>query len=461
MASRLKMENPSFKTAFEADTDLQQYRSNALSLFALSLYLRLDDISDFAASAISEGPDDKKVDICYLDLNEKRAVIAQSYFAERWSKKSAPANKASDLNTAMAWLLSVGDDRIPAHLRTKAIDLRRALMHGDIDRLELLYIHNCQESANVDGELKAAAEATRDKVRSLIGDKPAPVITFKEFGVKTIEDLYKSRDSEILVDEWLSVPTSILAREDGAEWHAVLASVPGTWVQGLYKTHGDRLFSANYRDYLGSSNRRGNINYQITQTAESEPYNFWVYNNGITALTHEMKIRGKRIKIRGLSIINGAQTSGALSEAKEDAAKTAKVMIRFVACDSRDLIDKIILYNNTQNDIRPADRRSNDPIQRNLRADFAKRGIVYIHRRSSARTPRNAITAAAIAPALCAFHGEPQVALRNARDIFNEDAVYERVFPHNLCVAHIFLVKSLSAALDLIKSELNTNTTAL
>ena len=52
-----------FKSAFEAETDLRQYQPNALSIFALSLYLRLEDIHEFAASAITEGPNDKKVDI--------------------------------------------------------------------------------------------------------------------------------------------------------------------------------------------------------------------------------------------------------------------------------------------------------------------------------------------------------------------------------------------------------------
>ena len=450
----MKNKEITFKVAFEADTELKQYGQNALSVFTLSLYLRLDDIHDFAANAITEGPNDKKADICYLDVNDKKAIIAQSYLSTDWTKVAASANKASDLNTAMAWLLSVGEDRIPAHLKTIAIDLRRALISGDINRIEIFYIHNCHESHNVNSELKAVADATRDKVQAIIGDREAPVITYKEFGLESIEELYKSRDSEILVDEWLDIPASDYVREKGDGWQAILTTVPGKWIQDLHKQHGDRLFSANYRDYLGSSKRSGNINYEITQTAESEPVNFWVYNNGITALTYEIK-HGRKKKIRGISIINGAQTSGALSEASGLSTKKTRVSIRFVECPSRDLIDKIILYNNTQNEIKPADRRSKDQIQKRLRDEFAKYGIVYVHRRSSLRTPRNAITGTSVAPALCAFHGEPQISYRNAKEIFGDDDIYERVFPRNISVEHVFLVRALSIAIDKIKSELN------
>jgi hypothetical protein len=208
-------ENPfTFKPAFEAEVDLNQYQSNALSIFALSLYLRLEDPHEFAANAITEGPDDKKVDICYLDENENRAIIAQSYLSPVWERAAAPANKASDLNTAIAWLLSASEDLIPQHLRTKATELRRAIAGGDIKRVEILFIHNCFESANVENELKAAANAARDIANSLIDDREDSIIvSYHEFGLKRVEELYRSRDSDILIDDWMDVPVSNCVKE--------------------------------------------------------------------------------------------------------------------------------------------------------------------------------------------------------------------------------------------------------
>jgi hypothetical protein len=198
--------------------------------------------------------------------------------------------------------------------------------------------------------------------------------------------------------------------------------------------------------------RKGNINNQIKTTASDEPNNFWVYNNGVTAITHELDLENSRI--RGISAINGAQTSGALGESSDTAAASTRVLLRIVECKSKQLIKNIIENNNTQNEIKPADRRSNDPTQRRLGADFTHFNVQYVHRRSALRTPRNAITAAAVAPALCAFHGDPQTALRNAKDIFGDESTYQKVFPIRIRVEHIFFISTLSSAIDKIKNEL-------
>lgn len=445
-----------FGDAFEADTDLQSYGPNALAVFAIGYYFKLQDRDEFAAGAITEGEDDKKVDLFHLDLNERRALIAQSYMANEWGRAAAPANKASDLNTAATWLISADIGHIPETLRARATDLRQAIREGEIDRIDLLYVHNCHESSNVDAELSAAARGTRDKVLALGGQAAAPiVVAYKELGLESIEHLFRSADKEILVEGWLDIPEAPLIEEHGENWRAILTSVPAKWLQELHLKHGNSLFSANYRDYLGSSRRRGNINLQITQTAEAEPLNFWVYNNGVTALTHEISLSPAK-RIRGVSIINGAQTTGALSDTKSALEPGTRVPFRVVECSNQELIDKIIRYNNTQNEIRPSDRRSGDPTQKRLREEFGAIGISYVHRRSGARLPRNAITAEAIALGLCALHGDPQTAFRNAKDIFNDDAIYDRTFPRLISIEHIYLVRTLSLALDAVKTLLQT-----
>jgi len=123
-----------FKTAYESDKLFQQYQPNGLSLFALTLYLSIEDITEFAANAITDGRNDKKIDFCFLDENEKRLIVAQGYESDNWGKASAPANKASDLNTAISWLLSANEKIIPTNLATKAKEVRNALNSGDIKR---------------------------------------------------------------------------------------------------------------------------------------------------------------------------------------------------------------------------------------------------------------------------------------------------------------------------------------
>ena len=62
----------------------------------------------------------------------------------------------------------------------------------------------------------------------------------------------------------------------GAEWRAVVATVPADQIVDLHTKYGGDLFSPNVRDYLGSRGTAANINHQIEMTAREEPGNFWV-----------------------------------------------------------------------------------------------------------------------------------------------------------------------------------------
>lgn len=127
------------------------------------------------------------------------------------------------------------------------------------------------------------------------------------------------------------------------------------------------MFSANIRDYLGSRSSDSNINNGIKSTLDNEHDNFWVYNNGLTILTHAASYdptKGK-LSFRGLSIVNGAQTTGAIGSLRKLPHADTVVQARFVATTNGDeeLIRKIIQYNNSQNKVEASDFRSTDKVQ--------------------------------------------------------------------------------------------------
>lgn len=72
-----------WQTAFDSRDDLRQYEANALGLFALALKFGLDDIDTVAADSITDGNDDKKCDIVFIDVDEGVAVIAQCYLSQK------------------------------------------------------------------------------------------------------------------------------------------------------------------------------------------------------------------------------------------------------------------------------------------------------------------------------------------------------------------------------------------
>jgi hypothetical protein len=444
--------NCQFKAAMEGDDRFKQFGNNGLLVFALVLYTRAENPEEFAAESLTDGSDDKKVDACHIDYDEHRAVVAQGYCSETWGKSAAPANKASDLNTAISWLLAVPENEIPDRIQAKARELREAVLGGEVDRIDIVYAHNCYESENVMNELRAVATAAKSQLVAMGAGAVSVVVA--ELGLNGIEDQYRSRDRDILVEDTMEVPGTVLQEQEAEDWKAIVVTVDGAWIHDLYASHGNRLFSANLRDFLGITKRFMDINAGIKQTAASEPTNFWVYNNGITALTHEIIKEGDSVSIRGISIINGAQTTGALGECRRDEAEQVEVLCRIVQCDKPEVVHRVVRYNNTQNVIRPSDLRSNDAIQKRLLDEFKNIGLSYVHRRSGPKAPRNAISAEPTGVALCAFHGDIQTAARNRRDIFLTDAVYERVFRSNLSAEHVYLVNALSSAFDALKLRL-------
>src|SRR6185437_2114394 len=144
--------------AFNARTDLAEFEDNALGLFALAIRFNLDDLATVAADSITDGSDDKKCDLIHVDLDNGYAVVAQCYFSSK-ARAEAPANKASDLNTAVNWLLQREIEDLPERIRSAAQDLRKAIEEGKINQLHIWYVHNLPESKNVADELRTV-EAT-------------------------------------------------------------------------------------------------------------------------------------------------------------------------------------------------------------------------------------------------------------------------------------------------------------
>src|ERR1700689_3149637 len=140
-----------WKTSFESRADLKQYRDTGIGLFALQLRFRIEDIVAVAADSMTDGSDDKKADLVYIDPEDRVAVIAQCYHSSKASR-AAPSNKASDLNTAIAWLLGPQKDKRAEPLKSQAIELQKRLAAGEIKTLYLWYVHNLPSSKNVANE---------------------------------------------------------------------------------------------------------------------------------------------------------------------------------------------------------------------------------------------------------------------------------------------------------------------
>ena len=113
----------------------EKFGSNALMLYALELRFGIDDIFDVAVDSLTDGSDDKKCDLIYIDKDLGVAVVGQAYMKKNTKENiAASANKASDLNTAAAWLFAQSTTEIPSAIADRATELREGIKEGSISQ---------------------------------------------------------------------------------------------------------------------------------------------------------------------------------------------------------------------------------------------------------------------------------------------------------------------------------------
>jgi len=175
---------------------------------------------------------------------------------------------------------------------------------------------------------------------------------------------------ELIVDFRKYAPSGLPilpASEGSGEVSSYLCVIPGGLLADIYDVHGSRLLEGNVRSYLST---KGKVNKGIRQTILQTPEMFFSYNNGISATatgieTSEQNGHLRLLSIRDLQIVNGAQTTASLSDAKRN-EKTdlnnvfVQVKLSVISPEkSGKIVPLISRFANTQNKVSDADFFSN------------------------------------------------------------------------------------------------------
>jgi hypothetical protein len=456
----MKQEEYTFYPNFASRNDLiEKYDDNSLLLYALQLKYSIEDIDEVATDSLVDGSDDKKADLVYIDGENQEAVIAQGFLSQR-DRDEAPSNKASDLNTAVTWLLTRQIEDLPDRIKSAARELRQKISDYEIRRITVWYSHNCPESENVKQELISVEHTLNSILRDHYSDKEIESHS-KEVGLETLEEWYQGLTIPILMTDEIEIENCEGFESVGEDWMSYSTSLSAVTLYNLYQSHGIALFSANVRDYLGSRRSDSNINNGIKNSAINSPHKFFVFNNGITALVNDFHYENesKTLRVSGLSIVNGAQTTGAIGSLNDSPSEHMQVPIRFIKCGNPDTVASIVKYNNSQNKINAPDFRSNDQHQRRITAEFdAIPQIEYTSRRGGAadiiRRNPNVLPSVTAGQVLAAFHGEPSIAYNDKSKIWDSDRLYSQFFNDQTSAKHILLCYSLMKTIEDLKIEL-------
>ena len=458
-----KIDGKAWKTLLTSNEVLARYGNNAIGLLALTLRFDIDDIALAGVESFVDGSNDKKNDFVHIDEERGIAVVIQAYYTKS-PKQIAPSNKASDLSTALTWLLAAPEVDLPIGIRSHALKIRNGLKTGKLNKLYVWYVHNCTESTNVAKELGRVQQVLDSLVSSRYKNANVNTIVL-EVGSSTLTQWYLQSFSPIYVDKPFEITCNEGFSIRSEKWDAFVTSISARELYFIYKDHKSDLFSANVRDYLGDREADTNINFGIKESVRKQPQDFWVFNNGLTILTNDFSHveSEKKLLLQGMSVVNGAQTTGAIGTLKNPPKDDSRILVRFIKVHntSRSLIGNIVKFNNSQNKVTAADFRSNDEIQKRLVAEVEgiDKSIVYQGGRrggedAAIKRKKNVMPSFTVAQALASFHGDPVSAYNKKSFLWNDDAAYSKIFSEKTTGAHIIFVYSLFKRLESIKFDL-------
>jgi hypothetical protein len=163
-------------------------------------------------------------------------------------------------------------------------------------------------------------------------------------------------------------------------------------IHQLFHKYKFNLFYKNVRNPLHHSN----YNPKIVETLQQRPDAFWYFNNGITAITKRIPDVGKNANtftIKGLQIINGAQTVYSIYQAYENADANlraimdtdARISFRLIRSSDENFNMEITRYTNMQNQMEDRDFVANLDEQQRLQLESFKTNYWYEKRRGEFR----------------------------------------------------------------------------
>lgn len=196
----------------------------------------------------------------------------------------------------------------------------------------------------------------------------------------------------------------------------------------------DSILESNIRHYQG----RVTVNNGIINTLQNDiSTEFWWLNNGITILCSEIvPLPNKKLRLTDPQIVNGLQTTFCIAEylsSNEVQDDNRTVLVKIIKIKDTKTIDKIISSTNSQTEVRAADLRATDELQRDIESYFLSQGYFYDRRKNyykNLKKDRNKIftigkTAQFVETIL---FKKPHAARSNPTTLLKKDESYTRIF---------------------------------
>jgi hypothetical protein len=403
-----------------------------------------------ACDCICDGGGDDGIDALYVDKKNSRIYFGQS----KWKANMQKGVELKEFTRFRDGIKDVmklrwTDDNKDLHRFRKDIEEQLSSIDTEV---VAIFAHTSENRI---------AENIYSKIDAFLSEenKYNEFLSFKEFRVNQAAKVARSYtrpeniNFNVMLGNWGQISNP---------YKAVYGSVAAVDVVDWFEKSGNKLFAENLRYGIEKSD----VNDGIIATAQTDPANFWYYNNGITAIcdaVNKLAIGGPDtasgvFEVQKISVINGAQTISSLSKAAKSGAdlSRARIHIRIISLvDTPDDFSSVVTSaNNTQNNLNLVDFVASDPNQDRIRREAAQLKLQYTFRRGEKEPERGQgfnIRAATIAAA-CAS-GDLRLAVSAKRYISGlwenpKKEPYTRLFSGSTTAAYLWRIVQIMNTVD-------------
>lgn len=366
---------------FDSETQNEAYDDHFCSraLAALTIQICSGVDAATAANCITDGFNDLGIDCVYKDKEQKKLILVQS----KWRKSATGGITQEEMYT-----LSQGASRAVdmdlaganAKLQAKTGDIESSIKDFSYT-VEVVFCHT--------GSQRCQSYSMRPMKDFLdrFSDQSGETVSFKELTLNDIYDfLSKGQCGPDIVIENVEITNwGVVDAPFKAYYGIMSAATIGQW----HAEHGNKLFNKNIRFYKGDTE----VNRGMCDVLNADPESFFYYNNGVKLLCKKItrKIAGGisnkvgMFRLDGVSLVNGAQTSGSIGRMYEQnpkAVEKALVLIQMIELGDggEAKATQITRLTNTQNRIEGRDFVALDPQQERIREDLRFDNIEYLYK---------------------------------------------------------------------------------
>lgn len=354
------------------------FYSRAIAALAVMMRCGIDE--GMAAKCVTDGYHDMGIDAVYNDPVQKKLILVQS----KWRKNGTGGitqEEASILVQGAKRAIDSDFEGCNDKILAKQADIISALK--DINyQVELIFCHTGNQSIT-----KYAKRPITELLAQVNEEDTTDILVFSEI---VLSDIYvylaNSQISDnIILDDVMLSNWGTVDEPYKAYYGTIPASAIGEW----YQLYGNRLFARNIRYYKGSTD----VNQGIKEGLKTTPEKFFYYNNGIKMLCRKITRKAAHSKDRvaglfmleGVSLVNGAQTTGAIGSVfseQPEVLESAKVLVQMIDLGKAEENEatEITKFTNTQNRIDSKEFAALDPEQERFKMELSFSNIQYLYK---------------------------------------------------------------------------------